>query len=109
MSKITEMQMKIAELLQANEAAMTLVEQLTTERDALAAQVIKLEKRIKAINEGIEEYKSMSNDATADLVHKALMSVREEIIQRDLYQTAPDFIEQFANQYADSIRKGGAV
>lgn len=82
------------------------IRHLESERAALAAQVLKLEKRIKAINEGVEEYKSMSNDATACLVHKALMSVREEIIQRDLYQTAPDFIEQFANQYADSIRQG---
>lgn len=39
MSKITEMQMKIAELLQANEAVITLVEQLTTERDALEIEI----------------------------------------------------------------------
>lgn len=40
MSKIEQMQLKIAELLQTNEAAMTLVSSLTAERDELASQLI---------------------------------------------------------------------
>lgn len=83
-------------------------EALKAERDALAAKAARLEKKITAINDGIAEYKEMANDATADLVHKALMDVREEIIQRDLYQSAPDFIEKFANEYAAKLRQGGA-
>ncbi len=81
--------------------------ELKAERNALAAKAARLEKKITAINDGIAEYKEMANDATADLVHKALMDVREEIIQRDLYQSAPDFIEKFANEYAAKVRKGG--
>lgn len=46
MSKTAKMQMKIAELLQANEAAMTLIEQLTAERDALAATVEALQQSL---------------------------------------------------------------
>lgn len=83
------------------------IKQLEVERDALAAKAARLEKKITAINDGIAEYKEMANDATADLVHKALMDVREEIIQRDLYQSAPDFIEKFANEYAAKVRQGG--
>lgn len=83
------------------------IKQLEAERDALAAKAAKLEKKIAAINDGIDEYKAMANDATADLVHKALMDVREEIIQRDLYQSVPDFIERFANEYAEKVRQGG--
>lgn len=66
MGKIEQMQAKIAELLQANEAAMTLVNSLTSERDALAA---KCESRAVQI-ETLAKEVDAANDRNAELVEQ---------------------------------------
>lgn len=106
--------------------------QLKKERDAFAAKVghlaghienvVQAEKNntgyepsISVFHRAIDEAKNaigldelqILREIRAEAVHEALMDVREEIIQRDLYQSAPDFIEKFANEYAAKALKGG--
>lgn len=102
MSKITEMQMKIAELLQANEAAMTLVEQLTAERDAFAI-------RLEDSEEQYSELHNKNSALAAQLVMIRKIFRDESLSTSETLRRIPFVIDLTPNQCLAELRAEAGV